>query len=52
MITHKDLSELAGATTNPAISFYLPTAPSSRETLQATTHLKNLITEASTSLEE
>jgi hypothetical protein len=52
MITQKDLTELAGATSHPAISFYLPTAPSSSETLQATTHLKNLITEASASLEE
>lgn len=42
MITHQDLRELASVGSGTTLSFYLPTAPSSAETLHAPLHLKTL----------
>jgi hypothetical protein len=42
MITSQDLIELASVGSGTTLSFYLPTAPSSADTLQAPLHLKTL----------
>ena len=42
MITTQDLTELASVGSGTTLSFFLPTAPSSAETLQAPLHLKTL----------
>lgn len=51
MITHADLQTLAKVR-DTTVSFYLPTAPSTSDTLQAPIHLKNLRQQALAHLEE